>query len=94
VNTPAGGITVPIEVHTSLPPGTIIARTDRVPFPQANMSNTLEVRTLRDTTQFDYATGRVAGVVGGGPRKEFEIRSVEAFVNRIPAAMAVLSNVL
>jgi hypothetical protein len=93
VNTYAGGVTVPIEVHTSVPPGTIIARSDRVPFPQANISSVLECRTLRDTTQFDYATGRVANTVGGGPRKEFEIRSVEAFINRAPVAMAILSNV-
>ncbi|RPE39750.1 hypothetical protein EDD90_2767 [Streptomyces sp. Ag109_O5-1] len=93
VNAPAGGITVPIEVHTSLPPGTIVARTDRVPFPQANVTNVLEYRNLRDTAQFDYGVSRVAGVAGGGPRREFEIRSVGAFVNRAPVAMATLSNV-
>jgi hypothetical protein len=93
VNTPAGGVTVPIEVHTSLPPGTIMARTDRVPFPQANISSVLEYRSLRDTAQFDYGISRVANTAGGGPRKEFEIRSVGAFVNRAPVAMATLSNV-
>jgi hypothetical protein len=93
VNTPAGGITVPIEVHTSLPPGTIIARTDRVPFPQANISSVLECRTLRDVTQFDYGTSRVADTLGGGPRKDFEIRSFEAFINRAPVAMGVLTNI-
>ncbi|MHB9861974.1 hypothetical protein [Streptomyces sp. YIM S03343] len=93
VNAPAGGVTVPIEVHTSLPPGTIIARTDRVPFPQANISNVLEYRNLRDCAQFDYGISRIAGTAGGGPRREFEIRSVGAFVNRAPVAMATLSNV-
>lgn len=93
VNAPAGGVTVPIEVHTSLPPGTIVARTDRVPFPQANISSVLEYRALRDTAQFDYGTSRVAGSAGGGPRKEFEIRSVGSFINRAPVAMATLSNV-
>jgi hypothetical protein len=93
VNAPAGGVTVPIEVHTSLPPGMIIARTDRVPFPQANISNVLEYRNLRDTAQFDYGISRIAGTAGGGPRREFEIRSVGAFVNRAPVAMATLSNV-
>lgn len=93
VNAPAGGVTVPIEVHTSLPPGTIIARTDRVPFPQANISSVLECRTLRDTAQFDYGISRVANTQGGGPRKEFEIRTVSALVNRAPVAQAVLSNV-
>lgn len=93
VNAPAGGVTVPIEVHVSLPPGTIAARTDRVPFPQANISSVLEYRALRDTAQFDYGISRVANTAGGGPRKEFEIRSVGAFLNRAPVAMAVLSNV-
>ena len=93
VNAPAGGITVPIEVHVSLPPGTIVARTDRVPFPQANISSVMEYRNLRDTAQFDYGINRNAGVAGGGPRKEFEIRSVGAFINRAPVAMAVLGNV-
>lgn len=93
VNAPAGGVTVPIEVHTALPPGTILARTDRVPFPQANISSVLEYRALRDTAQFDYGISRVANTAGGGPRKEFEIRSVGAFLNRAPVAMASLQNV-
>ena len=92
VNTPAGGVTVPIEVHTSLPPGTIIARTDRVPFPSSNISSTLHVRTLRDTSQYDYGINRTSGT-GGGPRKEFEIKSIEALVNYAPVSMGVLSNV-
>lgn len=91
VNAPAGGVTVPIEVHVSLPPGTIIARSDRVPFPQANISSVLEYRALRDTAQFDYGISRVANTAGGGPRKEFEIRSVGAFLNRAPVAAGVLS---
>ena len=93
VNAPAGGIVVPIEVHPSVPAGTIIGRTDRVPFPQSGISSTLEVRTLRDYSQFDYGINRNQGVAGGGPRKEFEIRSVEAFVNRAPVSMGVISNI-
>lgn len=91
VNAPAGGVTVPIEVHVSLPPGTIVARTDRVPFPQANISSVLEQRCLRDTAQFDYGISRVGGVQGGGPRKESEIRTVSSFINRAPVAMASLT---
>ena len=91
VNAPAGGVTVPIEVHTSLPPGTIVARTDRVPFPQANISSVLEYRALRDTAQFDYGISRIANAAGGGPRREFEIKSLGAFCNKAPVAMASLS---
>lgn len=92
VNAPAGGVTVPIEVHVSLPPGTIIARTDRVPFPQANISSVLEYRALRDMVQFDYGVNRIANTSGGGPRREFEIKSMGAFINKAPVAMATLSN--
>ena len=93
VNAPAGGVTVPIEVHVSLPPGTIIARTDRVPFPQAQITSVHAFRTLRDMTQFDYGINRIANVAGGGPRREFEIKSMGAFANRAPVAEAVLQNV-
>ena len=93
VNAPAGGVTVPIEVHVSLPPGTIIARTDRVPFPQANVSSVLEYRALRDTAQFDYGINRIANTSGGGPRREFEIKSMGCFINKAPVAMASLQNV-
>jgi hypothetical protein len=92
VNTPAGGVTVPIEVHGSIPPGTIIARTAQVPFPQAGITNTLAVRTLRDYQQFDYGIGRATGA-SGGPRKEFEIRSVQTLVNRAPVSMGILVNI-
>jgi hypothetical protein len=93
INAPAGGVEVPIEVHVSLPPGTIVGRSDRVPFPQANISSVFEYRALRDTAQFDYGISRVAGVAGGGPRKEYEIRSVGSFLCRAPVAQAVIQNV-
>ena len=91
INAPAGGIDVPIEVHVSLPPGTIVGRMDRVPFPQANISSVFEQRCLRDMSPFDYAAARVEGVKGGGPRKETELRSNSAFINRAPVAQAVLA---
>lgn len=91
VNAPAGGVTVPIEVHVSLPPGAIIARTDRVPFPQANINSVLAYRNLRDTTQFDYGVSRIANTSGGGPRRDFEIDSLGAFCNRAPVAMGALT---
>jgi hypothetical protein len=93
LNAPAGGIPVPIEVHVSVPPGTIVARTDRVPFPQANITSVLAFRALRDMSQFEYAAARVANTPGGGPRRETGLRSLGAFVNRAPLAMSVLQNV-
>jgi hypothetical protein len=93
INKAAGGVPVMIEVHPRVAPGTIIARTDRVPFPGSNIGSVYEVRCQYDTMRFDYAANYNPGVVGGGPRYDFEIRSMETLVNRAPVAQAIVSNV-
>lgn len=92
INKAVGGFPVPIEVHPHVPPGTIIARTDRVPFPGSNIGTVYEIRCQYDTMQFDYAANRGAGE-GEGPRYDFEIRSMETLVNHAPSAQGVISNV-
>lgn len=91
INKAAGGKAVSIEVHPHLPPGTIIARTDVVPFPGSNITNVTQVRTLRDYADFSYGANWSQG--GLGPREDFEIRTVEAFQNKAPVTMGVLSNI-
>jgi hypothetical protein len=93
INRAAGGVPVMIEVHPHVPPGTIIARTDRVPFPGSNIGTVYEVRCQYDTMRFDYAANYNPGTLGGGPRYDFEIRSMETLVNRAPVAQAVVTNV-
>lgn len=91
VNRAAGGVPVSIEVHPRVAPGTIIARTDRVPFPGSNIGTAFEVRCQYDSMRFDYAANWSAG--GTGPRYDFEIRSNETLINYAPVAQAVASNV-
>jgi hypothetical protein len=93
VNKAAGGVPVNIEVHPRVAPGTIIARTDRVPFPGSNIGTAFEVRCLFDSWRFDYAASFVANTLGGGPRKDFEIRSLETLVGVAPSCQAVASNI-
>lgn len=93
INKAAGGVPVMIEVHPRVAPGTIIARTDRVPFPGSNIGSVYEVRCQYDTMRFDYAANYNPGVPGGGPRYDFEIRSMETLVNRAPVAQAIVSNI-
>jgi hypothetical protein len=91
INKAAGGTPIRIEVQPHMPPGTIIARTDRVPFPNSNISNVCEIRTLRDIADYEYAAARVAGQSGGGPRFDGETYANECFINRAPVSMGVLS---
>ena len=93
INRAAGGVPVMIEVHPRVAPGTIIARTDRVPFPGSNIGTVYEVRCQYDTMRFDYAANYNPGNLGGGPRYDFEIRSMETLVNRAPVAQAIVANV-
>jgi hypothetical protein len=93
LNKAAGGVPVVIEVHPHMAPGTIVARTDRVPFPGSNIGSVFEVRCQYDTMRFDYAANYEPEVEGGGPRYDFEIRSLETEINRAPAAQAVACNI-
>lgn len=93
INKAAGGVPVNIEVHPRVAPGTIITRTDRVPFPGSNIGSVFEVRCQYDTMQFDYAANYNPGVLGGGPRFDYEIRSMETLINRAPVAQAVACNI-
>jgi hypothetical protein len=93
INKASGGDIVDIFVEPDMPQGTIVARTDSVPFPGANIEATLKFRTLRDYSSFAYGASYNPGVAGGGPREDFEIRSVETLVNRAPVTFGVISNI-
>jgi hypothetical protein len=92
VNKAAGGTPIRIEVHPHVPPGTLIARTDRVPFPNSNITNTLEIRCVDDIQDYEYAANRGNGA-GGGPRYDGETYANEALINKAPVAMGVLQNI-
>lgn len=85
----------PIEMHLMpyLPPGKVISVVDSVPFPGANITSTLQVRTLYDFFRFDYGANRQPGTTNGGPRYDFEVRSEQAFVNKASPLMGVLDNI-
>jgi len=93
INKAAGGKPVKIEVHPNLAPGTVIARTDSVPFPNSNITNTLEMRNLDEVYSYEYGSARVLNQAGGGPREDGETLSLSTLVNRAPVAMGVLQNV-
>lgn len=92
INGSAGGEEIEIVVDPHVPPGQIIAITERIPYPNSGIANTFEARTLRDVAEFDYGVSLTAGA-NGGPREEWDVSSLETFVNRAPVACAVLNNI-
>ncbi len=93
INKAAGGTAVRIDVQPHMVPGHIIARTDSVPFPNSNITNTLEQRDRAPIADYEYASARIPGQAGGGPRYDGETYSVSTLVNRAPVSMGVLSNI-
>lgn len=93
LNKAVNGRPIPIETHPWLPQGTIIILTEKLPFPNNKVANVMEVETLLEYQQIEYATSRLAGQTNGGPRYDFEVRAQEVFKNYFPGGMAILSNV-
>ena len=93
LNKTVNGRPITLELQPHLPPGKIIAVVDEVPFPGANITNTLEVETLYDFFRFDYGANRSIGTSNGGPRFDFEVRSRQAFKNKAGPVMGVVDNI-
>lgn len=93
LNKAVNGRPIAIETHPWLPQGTIIGLTEKLPFPNNKVSNVLEVETLQEYQQIEYATARTTGSANGGPRYDFEVRAQEAFKNYFPGSMFILQNV-
>lgn len=92
MNKAAGGELIEILSDPYWPVGRIGFLTERLPFPNSNVSDVLEVETQQEYQQIEYAMAR-STTPGGGPRYDFEVRTIEVFKNFFPAGMALLDNV-
>ncbi|MDE2096463.1 MAG: hypothetical protein KGL39_04395 [Patescibacteria group bacterium] len=93
LNKTVNGKPITLELMPHLPPGKIVAVADSVPFPGSNITTTLEVETLVDFWRFDYGVSRNIGSANGGPRYDFELRSLQAFKNYAAPVMGILDNI-
>jgi hypothetical protein len=92
LNGSAAGASLEIVVDPHVPQGQIVAVTERVPYPNSGIANTFEARTLRDVAEFDYGVSLTPGA-NGGPREEWDVSSLETFVNKAPVTCGVLTNI-
>lgn len=81
----SGAKDIPIHLHPNMPPGTIMFFTDTLPYPLSNVSNVLQVRTLRDYYQIEwpYRTRKY----------EYGVYSHEVLQNFFPPAFGVITNI-
>jgi hypothetical protein len=73
---------IPIEIHPYLAPGTVIALSERLPFPRANVPSAFQLEVLREYTQYDWAQVQ--------RRWEFGIYARECLKVYFPAGCGVI----
>lgn len=73
---------IPIEIHPYLAPGTILALSERLPFPRANVPSAFQLEVLREYTQYDWAQVQ--------RRWEFGIYARECLKVYFPAGCGVI----
>lgn len=84
INKSFGGYRIPIEVHPWLPNGSMVAITEQLPYPNANVPNVLEMEMGYDYQQLEYAFSN--------PKYEFEVRAFGALKYYFPVGGAFLTN--
>jgi hypothetical protein len=81
-----------IVVDPQVPPGTILGVTDVLPFPDNTIDSVLQIETQQEYQQIEYAMSRGTGT-SGGPRYDYEVRTIEVFKNYFPSGCFIIQNV-
>lgn len=81
----SGAKEIPIHLHPNMPPGTIMFFTDQLPYPLSNVTNVLQVRTLRDYYQVEWPLRT--------RKYEYGVYSHEVLQNFFPPAFGVITNI-
>lgn len=85
INKYYNGQQIELEVHPWMPPNMMVALTETIPYPNANIPAAFEIDNGFDYMQLEYAVTK--------PQYEFEIRWYGALKCYFPAACAVVTNV-
>lgn len=81
----AGGQLIPVQIHPNMPPGTILAITERLPYPLSNVSNVMQVRTRQDYYQIEWPlTSR---------KYQYGVYADEVLQHYFPPSMGVITNI-
>lgn len=80
-----GMIEIPIKLHPSLPPGTILFVTEQLPYALSNVSNVLQVRTRQEYYQIEWPQR--------SRKYEYGVYVDEVLQNYFPPAFGVITNI-
>jgi hypothetical protein len=81
----SGAKEIPIKLHPNMPPGTLMFFTDQLPYPLSNVTNVLQIRTLRDYYQVEWPLRT--------RKYEYGVYTHEVLQNYFPPAFGVITNI-
>lgn len=81
----AGGQVIPIRIHPNLPAGTILFTTMTLPYPLANVTNVVQVRTRQDYYQIEWPLR--------SRKYEYGVYADEVLQNYFPPSLGVINNI-
>lgn len=93
VNKAANGAPIDLVTEPNMPVGTVVIVSDNLPYPDNQVTVTMDVETQQEYQQLEYPPARVLGNNLGGPRYDLEVRAIENMRVFAPFTNAVISNI-
>jgi hypothetical protein len=80
-----GAVEIPIMLHPNMPPGTILAHTEKLPYPLSNVTNVAQIRARRDYYQIEWPLR--------SRKYEYGIYADEVLQHYFPPSLGVITNI-
>lgn len=81
----AGGSVVDIKVHPNMPAGTILLTSKKLPYPLANVTNVMQIRTRQDYYQIEWPLV--------SRKYQYGVYADEVLQHYFPPSMALITNI-
>ncbi|MGO9768254.1 MAG: hypothetical protein ACLPSW_01610, partial [Roseiarcus sp.] len=81
----AGGSVVDIKVHPNMPAGTVLLTSKKLPYPLANVTNVMQIRTRQDYYQIEWPLV--------SRKYQYGVYADEVLQHYFPPSMALITNI-
>lgn len=81
----SGASEIPIRIHPNLPPGTLLATTNRLPYPMSNVANVFQIRERQSYYQIEWPLR--------SRKYEYGVYCDEVLQHYFPPSMGIINNI-
>lgn len=80
-----GGQAIPVKIHPNMPAGTLLALTDKLPYPLSNVGNVYQMRTRQEYYQMEWPLR--------SRKYEYGVYADEVLQHYFPPSMGIITNI-